>query len=564
MRNPLHPLSASSPNTSPIIAQFRGLAGPLASEEERAELVAKTFSEAVLVASEQIRAGSLPLPLIPTETFAGPCVQITETAKGALIFSPWEQQQPRHATIVKDAEAADRLSQFCPIIKHLSFAGYIIAGGAPSWAVRKEAYQRPPGDVDIFPVVSPGMSDGEKEIEATRIYIAFLQEIRRIYDQHFASTHVFFWFRNATCTTIEIIDERIPDNAMKLQYIHRVHDSVAQVLGGFDLSCAQVSFDGKAFQCTYIAMLAVATGVIPLDFSRISRSWSFRLRKYQNKGYTFLALGLSAESITKEPIEFARGVVLSRGRRDSRICMTFAWDRIQESNRAAAADGPSLVHDVAESDYSGLEKSVAGQQALRKANIRNVLHNGSMLVTASDLDSFVHSAHGTDIDGPWPPFDREIAKIKQTGVIRKPVMQLLYGADHYREALAHCSSEDWTALDVLTKKRIAELQPIMERGFAEAKHVQWSLCRVGDRQYGAFNPLPLRARDFYGPHFDDGSYATPTGQQKIAFVWAMKERNQSQPVLLKLPLVLIRFILGWLDHIAVVEIVNRAMNWSIQ
>jgi hypothetical protein len=164
------------------------------------KLVAKTFSEAVLVANEQIRPGSRPLPLIPTESCAGPCSQITETARGALIFSPWEQQPPRHAAIVKDNEAANRLNQFCPIIQHLSFVGYVVAGGAPSWAVRKEAY--------LFPVVSSGLSDVDKEIQATQIYIAFLQEIRRIYDEHFASTHHFFLFGNSSCTTIEIVEER--------------------------------------------------------------------------------------------------------------------------------------------------------------------------------------------------------------------------------------------------------------------------------------------------------------------------------------------------------------------
>jgi hypothetical protein len=38
-------------------------------------------------------------------------------------------------------------------------------------------------------------------------------------------------------------------------------------------------------------------------------------------------------------------------------------------------------------------------------------------------------------------------------------MQLLYGADRDREALAHCNSQDWAALDALTKECIAELQP---------------------------------------------------------------------------------------------------------
>jgi hypothetical protein len=311
-------------------------------------------------------------------------------------------------------------------------------------------------------------------------------------------------------------------------------------------------------------MLALHTGIMPLDFSRISASWPCRLKKYcQNKGFAFLASGLSTEFITESPIKFKRGVVIYRRKTDPRACITFDWDGSEDSNNAAI-DAPSLVRDVfdARTDYNSGEQHIVCLQALMRANMKNVIHGRPMLVTAADIENLENNAHGTMTDRPWPVFDKAIARIKETGITKKPYIQLIYGERLYKDALTHCINENWAALDALTKERIVELQPLMESGFATSKNLRWSLCNIGDPQYGAFNPMPLKSRDFYGIHHN-GSYSTPTGQQKIAFIWAMRKRNESMPFLLKLPKDLMILIAHHLDHIVVAEIINRAMGWSL-
>jgi hypothetical protein len=186
-----------------------------------------------MVANNQITAGSEPLPLISTASFAGLCSHLTTTAKGVLLYSETDRLRQQQATILTDAEARAKLLDYCPLVEHFCFDGYVVAGGGPAWAVRTrgEAYYDYPGDIDIFPIVSPGLSsDEEKFRQVSQIYTSFLLEVRQIYDDHFASTHHFFCFRSECCTTIELMELRDSSTAMKVQFIHRVYESVAQVI----------------------------------------------------------------------------------------------------------------------------------------------------------------------------------------------------------------------------------------------------------------------------------------------------------------------------------------------
>jgi hypothetical protein len=568
MRNPLQdqPVTLGVP---PIVTRLRILSEHESLQEECAECAAKTFSDALLVANHQIRAGSSPLPLIRTESFAGPCSQITTTARGALLYGERVLNFGLDkASVLNDNEAASRLSTFCPLVKRLSFEGYCIAGGASAWAVRKTGHEATPSDIDVFCFVNPALSDTDKHLRAAEIYTHFLREIEQIYDDYFKPTHYLSYFRNKSCTTVELMNKDYPADAMKLQFIHSAYESVAHVLGSFDLAASQVAYDGRTFHCTYIAMLALHTGVLLLDFSRISASWQYRLRKYsEEKGFAVLALGLSTKLISGKGTEFQRGVVLSlthfprlpTARNKMAVQLSFSFDR-----PSVTAEGQSVVRGMFESksDYHGDEDHILGLQALARTNVKNILHGRPMLVTASSVERFVDNAHGTNTAYPWPMFEAILERIKQTGVTKRPMMQYLYGDGHCREALACCNGENWTALAEVTKRRIEELQPLMEQGFAECKSVHWSLCKIGSPRYGAFNPQPLKSRDFYGQHHN-GTYSTPTGQQKIAFIWAMKQRNASVPALLKLPKDLILLIVYCLDHIAVTEAVNKAMGWSL-
>jgi hypothetical protein len=521
-----------------------------------------------LVANHQIRANAQLLPLIRTEAFAGPCSKIlTATAKGAFLRDSHDLWSgDRLATVVvRDAEALAVLTEFCPLVNDLSFAGYIIAGGAPSWAVRRKEHFGYPGDIDIFPVVAPGLSNVDKHLLAEQSYARFLQEIQHSYDKRYKSTYNLFWFRNKSCTTIQLTKKGAAVEKMRLQFIHRVHNSVAEVLGGFDFPAAQVAYDGNTFQCTYVAMLALHTGVMPLDFSRISASWPHRLRKYiEEKGFAFLALALSTKHLTDEFTEFARGVRLRLEPAKPHVSVFIPVRRKGcEAENDTCVRQRSLWRAVHESqgasDYHG-DESVLCLEALTRTNMRNILHDRPLLVTAADVQSFVLDAHGSDIAAPWSIFDATIKRIREAGTTNQAVMQAFYGQRRSKEAIAHCIREDWAALDVLTNECIAELQPLMERQFAECKRVRWSLCTVGDAQYGAFNPMPLKSRDFYGVHHN-GSYATPTGQQKVAFLSAL--RKSASPTLRQLPKDLIRLILNSLDHAVVLEIANRAMGWSL-
>lgn len=341
----------------------------------------------------------------------------------------------------------------------------------------------------------------------------------------------------------------------------------AQVIGGFDFAASQVYFDGHTFQCTYIAMLALHTGIIPLDVSRTSASWPFRLRKYGSKGFVFLALGLAKEQLAPNTIfprcielspcnqQHARLIFIRRRSYEHFVCMSFSFgpqQQQQQENKQNEAFATSGYADDEETHPTTI-------LALAKTNIKNVLKGKSILVTG-DIETFVRQARGTDIEYPWPIFLKSIAMMKESGKISDAQLQHLYGP-YWTEVSKCCREGKWHEVEVLTKKRIEDLQPLMIQAFRECESIHWSICQQTDRDYGAFNPQKQTAREFYGPYYN-GAHCTYMWPQKMTIIRALRNRHTEPDCLLVqwLPKDLIKLIFLQLDKMAVAEILNKALN----
>lgn len=540
--------------TPPIIRQIRVLSSDCTVEGICSAFVTNAFSEALLVSN--FRKHEAPL-LIRTESFHGPCSLIKRVSQGALLTTSW--RLPSDFIICKDAEAIARLTSFCPLIHFLSFRDYCIAGGAASWAVRKceDSRSDPPGDIDIFPIVQKGENDEIDQRLGDETLIRFLEEISCIYDAHYKETYSLHWCRSSSCTTIELVDRNLRgEHPMKIQFIHRLYESPAQIIGGFDFAASQVFFDGQAFYCSYIAMLSLHTGIMPLDFTRIGASWPYRLKKYSSsKGFEFLAPALNTKKLTEDPAPFQRSVCLSlHSREQFRVKMSFEFDQ-----SGSKEEGPSFKqewfrayrHNEGDDDPSDIyARSVA------RANTRNAISGKPILVTAPTIEALVYDAQGSDTSYPWSVFQEAINKAKSTGKVDFALFEYLYGKVAGREAALYCYDKKWDELDRLTRRIVADFQKVMEEEFRKHRHLVWNRCNAKNKQYGAFNPHPLTEREFYGEHHN-GFCFSPTFRQKLAFLWVLK--NSHQTALPRLPREMVKKILETLDELVVKETLHNAL-----
>ena len=90
-------------------------------------------------------------------------------------------------------------------------------------------------------------------------------------------------YRNENVTTM-IWDGHI------FQFIHRVYPNKSSIIGGFDLGPCMTLYDGECVYATPLGAFSLVSGLLIVDVSRRSKSFSARIIKYCYKGFNAVLL----------------------------------------------------------------------------------------------------------------------------------------------------------------------------------------------------------------------------------------------------------------------------------
>ncbi len=102
---------------------------------------------------------------------------------------------------------------------------------------------------------------------------------------------------SARCTTVVVRN-------IKIQIIHRLYKSVAEVLYGFDISSCAAGYDGRRVYFTALARYSFEYMCNVIDLTRRSTTYEQRLMKYQARGFSIVMLDLDMSKVHSEYLAY--------------------------------------------------------------------------------------------------------------------------------------------------------------------------------------------------------------------------------------------------------------------
>lgn len=187
--------------------------------------------------------------------------------KYVLINSWWNANQKIKITPLKESfTEVDYLIKNFPVIA---------AGGA----VYKSIYNlEQASDIDMF---FYGNYSAEKAEE-------YLRSIMYYFENKY--NYVIFE-RNQNVTNVLVGEEpEFKSNIRKYQFIHRVYPTKISIVGGFDLQCSSIYYDGITYGTTPLGAFCIAQSMNIFLHTRRSASYEYRLVKYFNEYFCNILL----------------------------------------------------------------------------------------------------------------------------------------------------------------------------------------------------------------------------------------------------------------------------------
>mgnify|MGYP003630403852 FL=1 len=130
--------------------------------------------------------------------------------------------------------------------------------------------------------------------------------------------------RSLGVTNFEVSDTGAGSGAY--QFIHRVYPDAGHVLGGFDLSCSMVGYNGNDIVATEQGAWALMNKTIVVDISRRSLSFNHRLTKYHKRGFAVVFPGIDHQIVvnlldqaTEDKLKFAEELKLLKEKYKARL-----------------------------------------------------------------------------------------------------------------------------------------------------------------------------------------------------------------------------------------------------
>lgn len=434
-----------------------------------------------------------------------------------------------------------------PIIDHLKFQGYCLAGGSVLNAICKEVSGTPSyfsysnkkhklTDMDFFPVIDIPSTVHPRDHESyiikcsDVIYRDFLNEIKTylLSTRNLAAEcmELKFISRSSDCTTIILMGKK--NSKQIIQFIHRSYTSQGELLAGFDLAPCQVLYDGHDVKMTRFGRMSILIGFIPVDISCASKSWKYRLQKYhRHRDFGLWFPGLSCSKVmefmdayksvpikrvdastkpklsindrrkrgsesNQRKIHFdSVGFILRSGVRNS-----FRYNI--SSNDELNNDKTEIAHQFFESDYGSALESVNDGEALAISNLRHLWNSQSVSVGCADIDRFLRNDfHQASIGN----YFRSVTAYAVNFTIPKFYQVFDYDGVNpslANEALESVRDEDYDRFAKTVLATISYLDGKVDRQIAVLKQgVKWRVRDPGTQISGTFNPIKLTAQTFY-------------------------------------------------------------------
>lgn len=258
-----------------------------------------------------------------------------------------------------------------PILKHLKFDNYVLAGSCPLLHCTQYLDLRDitekvnvPGDLDFYLVA-------DTEEEGFKVYSKLLEEISIYLKETNCLTT-----RNKNCTTITWNDE-IPQT---LQIIHRIFKTKQATVVGFDQTPCKVFYtkinETPNIYYTLDAALALYFGINPIDWRRESQNHAMRYIKYWNYEFAPIFPGLPIPE--KDKLNDYEGYKLPGI--TLRVAETRELNRIRDKNYIGEKTFHQLDienHNEQESDYGDR----------KEANINSIYYHILCMLVKEKLEA---------------------------------------------------------------------------------------------------------------------------------------------------------------------------------
>jgi hypothetical protein len=374
----------------------------------------------------------------------------------------------------------------------------VISGGAVAGMLFGERTFDSNSDLDIF-FVSPS---GDTEA-ASRLLRLLLDSFEGRADSQEVDTVMLN--RSEHCTSINFVDYGY--GVEKYQFIHRLYPSAASVVGGFDLPCCGVMLHGPELDelsMTHLAAWSLALRIIIVDTTRRSKSYPYRLKKYERRGFRIIfpgadpSIAQDTADVHLKDVMFHRisGKLRLGGREadehdyadsyfhDAIDIQEFPYVYLAQNNffQALAKQPENIV------GWCSADRGFAAADGSRRSL--------SSLVE-KDLDVGVHRVRS--FVGKTTPTSTQTYYASPAPTTGEIYLRRFGDPDVAAEyAVADIRGDKDRCLEI-EKETVARVEAMLEKQRARVSEVLWRTENPGEQWTGSFNPILEDPRDFYTP-----------------------------------------------------------------
>jgi len=437
------------------------------------------------------------------------------------------------------ASATSRVLNHFPLVEFLSFKGYVIAGGAPLYAVRKIEWTTDTiyeGDLDLF-IISNNQDN------AKTIYIDLLQEIEQIINYKFPGFYSIVYLRNQHCTTCFLVSNNKSAPKMKIQIIHQIYTNQSQVVSGFDLAPCQILYNGQEFLGTYAAYVSILTNFIPVDVCTFSENIAYRLYKYsQEKEFYLIFPGLSRKAILDEVLSRNHATISVFLHSDIEL-ISYSKTMLEDSQRQGLELDSQfflLLREVKqeEIDYS-FDFYLKSNNEIAAINTKFILAKFPIYVHADNLHEYLTNPK---------------CNVSIDPLIRIPLSDLCVRTTKY--LFGNLAKQVWDAkfdgdevkFEAIVNEKLKEFEAIAEIERQKLQKINWKIRSI--HESSQFYPLKISAREFYGDQYNGFtcSFDWPAKMQLLS-AWKRKQEEKDCVFAQRLSKDLVKYIFQWVDWV---------------
>lgn len=222
-------------------------------------------------------------------------VHLMDPVPGVVMRHPDAQPGPLRMDSIRDDLAA-----YLPLDhpdmpwchKSADGVGIVVAGGCLESLLLGDE----PRDIDVFAVVPPGVPNPQLRLMQLqeKLVSALTTGKKAMYE--YVQLHRTL-MGNVVNMMLHPYDPKPDQGPVKLQLINALFDSPAQVIGGFDLDCSRVLYDGRSLKSDEMGMCAWRNMCFPYSPYTLSRSVLARVLKKYRAGMGVLLVDVTPDEL---------------------------------------------------------------------------------------------------------------------------------------------------------------------------------------------------------------------------------------------------------------------------